>query len=481
MTVALAWRADITLDAFARVAWRGESVEISPDALERIGACRKAFQRLLDSDPDMVVYGVTTGAGDRASLRLNSEERGQQARRSPHINASFGRALPERVVRGIVLARLANYLEGHAGVRPQVAQAVAAMLDGGPLPAIPVQGNGGAGEILALGRLFGDLGNALGLEEKEGMALINGSPCSAALVADVALAARARAHLALQVFALSVEAFRAPLQAYSADLDHLWDDEHEAGVLRGLRALLEGADLERRWYQAPVSYRILPRVLGQAFRALAAAEHAASISLRSVSDNPVFIPPDSSHPLGQVFSTGGYHNGMAYPAIDGLAAAWADCCLLAERHSEKIQMEIAALPRERLAIQSDAQRAVGGFGMVQPAYWEEARHAAQRTFLARGVWGQNDVVSPTFWAWEREQVAGACLDAALAMVAMISSQAYHVTGRDTTPGLRGLLREVRSVFPPASEPQQIGQAAERLAGLFTERVYAPSERDADAR
>lgn len=456
------------------MAWQGETVRISPAAVRRMAECRQAFLALLDSDPALVIYGVTTGSGDGASIKLSPEQRKARSRQIPSTGASFGRPLPERVTRAIVLARLANFLEGHAAVRPVVAEAVAAMLDGRPLPAVPLQGNGGSGEILAPGHLFSALATELELEEKEGMALVNGSPSSAALVADVALAARNRLCLALQVFALSAEAIKAPLEAYSPALDALWDDEYETAALRGLRELLYGGDPERRWYQAPVSYRVLPRVLGQAQRALAAAEKAAATSLRAVTDNPVFIPPDAAHPLGQVFSTGGYHNGQAYPAIDGVAAAWADLCLLAERHSEKIPNEVAAIPPERLAIPLYNPHILGSFGMVQPAYWAEAQHAAQRTFLARGVAGQNDVLSPTFFAWEKERAAGECLDAALAMVAMIASQALYVTGRAATPALRDLLDEVREVFPAMAQPAEIGHAAARLAAAFTARVYAPA-------
>ena len=55
----------------------------------------------------------------------------------------------------------------------------------------------------------------------------------------------------------------------------LWGDEYEAAALRGLREFLVGAGGGRRNYQAPVSYRIVPRILGHAHRALAAAERAA--------------------------------------------------------------------------------------------------------------------------------------------------------------------------------------------------------------
>ncbi len=186
-----------------------------------MAAARAAFLALLD-DEHTTVYGVTSGFGDRATLRLSAEERAEQAKESTDRGVSFGEPLPERVTRGIVFARLANLVDGHGAVRPQVAEAVAGMLRGGELPRVPSQGNGGSGEILALGHLFDPMGRSLGLEEKDGNALVNGSPCGAALLADGALAAEGRLALAYEALALSVEAFAAPLEAYDRELAGLW-------------------------------------------------------------------------------------------------------------------------------------------------------------------------------------------------------------------------------------------------------------------
>lgn len=465
MTVVLRDRFDITVDAAHRVAWQGEDVRLHPDALERIAAARRSFMELVESDPELTVYGVTTGMGERASVKLDPEERRAQAARPPLSGASFGRPLPERVVRGIVLARLANVLGGHAAVRPKLAEAVAAMLDGRPLPAVPVQGNGSAGEILALGHLFAELAERVGTEEKESLTLINGSPCAAALACDSALAGRNRLPLAHRVFALSAEAIRAPLEAYAPELEELWGDEHETAALRAVRGLLAGADAERRPYQAPVSYRILPRVLAEAHRALAAIEQAAEISLRSVSDNPVYILPDAAHPLGRVWSTGGYHNGMAYPALDRLASAWANLCQLAERHVER-------LANEGLLVTPGTTAYPHVLLMPTVGWAEEARTAAQATILPRGGFPQNDVTAPSFLAWEREERAAFALEACLAVLAACSSQALHASGRDAPPPLQDFLAEVRELFPPVDEPRTLGPDAGRLAAAFHERVYA---------
>jgi histidine ammonia-lyase len=465
MPVLLRSRSDIDLDSFLRVAWKGESITIAGEAMERIGRCRESFLKLLESDPEAVVYGVTTGPGDRANVPLSGEERERWGSRPALTGASFGEPLPERVARGIVLARLANFVEGNAAVRPEVVQAVAALLDAGPLPAVPARGNGGAGEILALGHLFHELGWQVGLELKEPIALVNGSPCAAALVADAALAGRRRLRLAEEVFALSAEAIRAPLEAYSADLEPLWGDEHEEAALRSIRALLEGASGERRPYQSSVSYRILPRVLGHARRTVAAAETAATVSLSSVTDNPVYVPPDDRRPLGAVFSTGGYHDGRASPALDGLAFAWADLCQLAERQTEQLLVDPSAL--------GESDRFFSLLGMVQVAWAEDARAAAQPTFLPLGGYGQNDTASPSFLAWSKEARAAACLEAALAVLAVVASQTLFLQDLDAPPALAGVVDGVRAHFPPVEEWRPLGPDCGRVAAAFSERSLTP--------
>ena len=465
MTVVLAKRRDIDLDAFQRVAWRGDDVRVADEALERMAACRRSFLALLETEPDLVIYGTTSRPGEGARFRLTREEMEEQGRQ-PHLGSStWGEPLPERVVRGIVLARLANWLEGHGAVRPELASGVASLLDGRPLPEVPLRGNGGSGEVLALGHLAAAMAeSAGGTELKEPLELINGSPCAAALVADAAVAARRRLALAHEVFALSAEAILAPVEAYSEPLEELWDDEHETAALRELRGHLHGGVAERRAFQAPVSFRILPRVLGQAHRAVARAERAAETSLRSVSDNPVYIPPDDDHPHGRAFSTGGYHNGMAYPALDDLAASWADLCQVAERQTERFLS----------VIETGTYNVMGGFYMVMVGWAEDARTVAQRTLIPLGGIGQNDTAAPTFFAWRKEREAGYCLEAALAVLAALASDELARTGRGAPPALEPFLADVRQLFPIDAERWARGGHAEQLHRAFTGRVFAPA-------
>ena len=490
MTVVLDSRHDIDLETFRRVAVDGENVRIGKAAIERMEQARASFMALLDADRHAVIYGTTTGPGSRAKVPIPPEEQRQAAQRMLLRRAGgsgFGGGdLPDRVVRGIILARLANFLDGHAKSRPVIAERVAAMLDGRPLPRVPYDGQVGAGEILPLAHVLAALPDG-DVEEAEPLALVNGSPCSAALAADAALHARNRAETAARVFALSIEAVSAPLDAYDEALEELWADPHETGSLRALRGhLAEAPTEERRAYQAPVSWRILPRVLAQAYRAVDEIEDVASTSLSSVTDNPVYLLPDAEHPLGRAISNGGYHNATAYPALDSLAAAWADLATLADRQTTKLHNgPVSGLPHMLVPPGSESW-GTGGLGFVQIGIGEEARRAAQRTLIPPsegGGFGQNDVASPTFLAYRKEQRAAWCLDAALAILAVVASQALWVTGRPAPPPLADLLEGIRSVYPPVEElaSRDLGGELEQLTAVFQAAALSGRLEFAEAR
>jgi histidine ammonia-lyase len=383
-----------------------------------------------------------------------------------HTAMSFGESAPRRVVRAILLARLANMVDGYAAVRGRIAQAVADMLELDELPDVPVQGNGGSGEILPLGCLFFDLSTGLSMTPKERMALINGSPCAAALTADVALAGRRRLELAETAFALVAEAAGTPNEHYASELEELWDDPHETAELQALRRLLASSERPRQSHQASVSLRILPRVLGAARRAQVQTERVASISLSAVTDNPVYVPPDSERPYGDVYSTGGFHNAQASPAMDGLGFAHANLCQMAQRLTDHLFAHPVTGP-----LIAEEEYTLKPLHMVQNGWAEEARSLAHPTLLSLGAFGQNDVPALSFLAWHKTSAIGGCLDAALAVLVALASQIFHRDGRSPAPALRSFVREVRAVFPPVDEPRPLGRDLQRLTDQFRCQVF----------
>jgi histidine ammonia-lyase len=220
--------------------------------------------------------------------------------------------------------------------------------------------------------------------------------------------------------------------------------------------------------QSPVSHRILARVLGQMRRAAADAEHAAAVSLASVTDNPVFIPPDPTRPLGAVFSTGGFHNSWAPAAMDGMAFAWADLCQLAERHTDQLFQHPATAPL--LAAHEFGFKPLHG---VMNGWAEEARSLAQPTLLSLGAFGQNDVPSQSIPAWRKAIAIGACLDASLAIVASLAAHALEAGGHPIPAALRPLADLVKRDVRAGHDVRRRGPEMKAVTAEFSRRVCGP--------
>ncbi len=473
MTIVIDDRDDFSLDAYRRVSRRGEGVSLSESAYARMTASRDAFLRYIDNE-DVVVYGVTSGYGQMAHLRFTREEREKHARKPPMAAAvSFGDPLPVRVTRGIVFARLTNLVSGYSAISPDLAVAVADLLNGGTLPDVPLQGNGGAGEILPLSHLFGPLASTVDLAEKDCVALINGSPGAISLIADAALSAAARLDIACDIFAMAWEAFKAPMGHIDPALDDFWSNEHDAWALQALRTRLEDVGADRRPYQAPVSFRILPRYIARFRKAAEDARLYAESALRSVTDNPAYVPPGGALGEERAISTGGYQDALAAPLMDALSAACADLCTLAERQTSKmLDGGVSKLPHQLLDGPDD-DRYLGTVGFAAVGFVERARLLAQPTLLPgseSGGYGQNDVASVAFPAWEKLDEAGRCLDACLAMLAVVSSQALYVTTRDGKGRIAEILDETRSHVAPLDRLRPMGAEYARLAHRYTDRV-----------
>jgi len=473
MTVTLDRRADLTLEAAKRVAWGGESLVLGEAARHKIEAARRDFLALIERE-DITIYGVNTGYGHQAKKRLTPVERKAQAKAPTHYRAtSWGDPLPERVLRGMVFARLANVIEGHAALSPHIADAVAAMLDGGSLPPVPARGQGGAGEILSLSHLFLPLTQSVELAEKDMISLLNGSPAATALVADAALAARSRLDLVADIFALAAEAFNAPLGHFAEELETLWNNEHDAWALAALRTRIGGGHGgDRRPYQAPVSIRIMPRILGEAHRAMYAAETIARQSLAAVSDNPVVFPAGERIGPDEVVSTGGYHNAQAPAAMDALTASMANLAVIAARVAAKLQDgPVSLLPPFLGYPDSDY---LGCLAMAMVGYEEEMRMLAQPTLLPgseSGGFAQDDVASPVFLAWSKQEKAGELLELTLASLAAVAMRAFDVTGRPVPELLRSRGSEIRQHFPDDGDVTAMGPRCAALAAAFRADIY----------
>jgi len=465
-------RNDVDLHALWRVAVGGESLRIGRRARARMAAAHRAFQRFVREDSGRYIYGLTTGYGPSAAKRQSPDESVGRRRKGgiPFLGLSFGDGcLPEAVTRAMVFATVARHLDGHSALHPDRVARVAEMLDA-PLPPVPAHGLSAPGEILPMFDLMG----AREAEPGEGyqLHLANGAGFAAALGGVRAISTSRRVGLTTRVLALSIEAMQAPLEHFHPDLAPLWGDPHESKALAELwRLLRPRTSRERRPFQAPVSYRIVPRVIGQAHRAAAALEEVALTALRSSGANPTFLPAEGRQ-RARSASTGFFHDSQVPQALDQVAASWVDLSALAHRHAVKLHRgKVSHLPDRLLPEGRDMWSGASTtyLEFVPNDFLEEMRRLAQPTLLSAAEPGaslQDDISSTAFPAWRAETRVALLHDRVMAVMAAVASQALYVRGEAVPAALRRFLAEIRAIFPPVTGRRRLGDDCERLAQAF---------------
>ncbi|MGA7267562.1 MAG: histidine ammonia-lyase, partial [Aestuariivirga sp.] len=117
---------------------------------------------------------------------------------------------------------------------------------------------------------------------------------------------------------------------------------------------------------------------------------------------------------------------------------------------------------------------LGCLPMAITGYEEEARLCAMPTLLPgseSGGFGQDDVASPVFPAWSKQDRSGSLLEAALASLAFIAVRGLDRLERPVPPALAELAAEVRRHLPDADTPQALGPAAYGLETELRRRVF----------
>jgi histidine ammonia-lyase len=489
MTVVVDSCADVNLETLRRVALEGEGVRLSDRVVGHIAAVHRRFQDHVESHADGFIYMVTAGAGPDAKSHYSLEQaRERRRRRQPFLGLSFGGdSLPQYVSRATIFAGISMLVSGHSATHPARAQAIVEMLDR-ELPRLPTRGLVAAGELMS-NFVLQSRSSVTIADEGFSAGTGNGSPASSAMAALAALFARRRLELSEVVFALSIEAIRAPLSHYHPALKELWKDPFAALALDRLGELLDGAAVIRRSTAAPASYRILPRVLGQARRALATLEEVATVALAQGVPNPAFIfdplpGPEMSDQARQdgesrpeaTVSNGSFHNSSVAPAIDSMAASWVEFGAIAQRHAVKLHKGgVSQLPDRLLPPGTDY---VTGYSTTYLEYVpnqavEEMRRLLQPTLLSPAETAaseQDDVAITAPVAFVAEREVSSRLDEVLAVLAVVCSQAIHLTGCSVAPRLETPLELIRELVAPVESRRQLGQECGRLAGAISAAI-----------
>ena len=349
----------LSLEDVVAVAREGEKVSLAPEARARM---RKSRAVVEDAVRDgRAIYGVTTGFGELRDRHIPLEQvRELQINLLRSHRAGVGRFAPREVVRAMLLLRAVSLARGYSGCRPDIVEALIAMLERDVTPIVPMQGSVGAsGDLAPLAHLASVLigeGEAwltdqrmpaglalrgaglqpLTLEAKEGLALINGTQLSTALLALACADARRLWEAATATAAVSVEVLLGSFKPAREDVNALRPYPGALAVARRFRAYSEDSGLVASHencgrVQDAYSLRCAPQVLGASWDALSHVGTQLAIEINSVNDNPlVFAERD------EVLSAGHFHAQPVALVADYLKIAVAEIASISERRTDRL-------------------------------------------------------------------------------------------------------------------------------------------------
>jgi histidine ammonia-lyase len=363
---------DLTFSQLYAVSLHGEQVSLSPAAITRMNASRAVVDRLVAANE--TAYGINTGFGKLASVRISTEQVRQLQINLVRSHAcGIGTPLNEPQTRAMMLLRANALAKGLSGIRPLVVETLCAMLNACVHPVIPSQGSVGAsGDLAPLAHLaqvvIGE-GEALferiklsgadalkkagikpvTLEAKEGLSLLNGTQGMLSLLSLALFAADQLADTADIAASLSLDALRGSPGAFDARIMHARAYPGAATTARNLAHLNEGSQI-RESHRPPekdtrvqdaYSLRCTPQVHGAVRDSLAQAREMALVELNSATDNPlVFVKENGA---GDIISGGNFHGQPLAMAADQVAIALATLGGIAERRVEQMTNPLTSM------------------------------------------------------------------------------------------------------------------------------------------
>lgn len=349
----------LSIDSVVGVA-AGEAVDMAPGLADDMAPARRIVEDAVASGA--AVYGITTGLGDLANVRIESAEAKalQEAILRSHATA-VGPVLPTEVVRAMMLLKARTFARGVSGVRFELVERIVRMLNYSIHPVVPAQGSlGASGDLALLAHLALPLigegmveseGEALpaadalrsaGLEplalsHKEGLSLVNGTEGMLALGALNCARAETLARAADVTAAMSVEACLGTDRVFDEAVVSLRDHPGALDVAANLRRLLAGSDIvvshrdSEHLVQDAYSLRCIPQVHGAYRDGIGYARLTFERELSSAIDNPNVIAS-----TGEVRSGGNFHGESLALALDHLGLCVAGFGTIAERRVARL-------------------------------------------------------------------------------------------------------------------------------------------------
>ncbi|WP_075997348.1 histidine ammonia-lyase [Salaquimonas pukyongi] len=336
--------------------WReGSAVRLDKGARPAVEAAAALVQEAANGGE--AIYGVNTGFGKLASVRIKPEDT-EQLQRNLVLShcCGVGEPLDVDTTRLMLALKLLSIGRGASGIRWQTVQLLEALLDKNVMPVVPSQGSVGAsGDLAPLAHMAATLigeGDAwfegarlpsaealkkaglspVTLGPKEGLGLINGTQFSTACALAGYFNAMGNVKAAIVSSCLSTDAIMGSTAPLREGIHALRGHKGQIDVGHAMRTVMEGSEIRESHregdtrVQDPYCIRCQPQVTGAALDLLRFAGQTLETEANAVSDNPLVLVEEKL-----IVSGGNFHAEPVAFAADQIALAIAETGAIAQR------------------------------------------------------------------------------------------------------------------------------------------------------
>lgn len=348
----------LTIEDVVMVARKGYKVRISEEAEKKVVKARNLVDKFVEEG--RVEYGITTGFGKFADVVISKENTKQLQKNLIMSHAcGVGDELPHEVVRAAMLLRANALAKGYSGIRLSTLKTLIDMLNKDVCPVIYEKGSlGASGDLAPLAHMVLTMlgeGEAyyngkrmpsidamkaakidtVELVEKEGLALINGTPIMTAIAALAVYDAANLSKAADITGAMTVEALRGITDAYYYRVNEVRPQVGQMACAKNLLRILKGSSLTTKQGELRVqdayTLRCIPQIHGASKDAINYAKNVVEIEINSATDNPLIFEDEE-----KVISGGNFHGQPIALAMDFLGIAVAELADVSERRIERL-------------------------------------------------------------------------------------------------------------------------------------------------
>jgi histidine ammonia-lyase len=356
----------LALDDLVAIAHGAAAVGLTGAARARVRAARAVVDEFAQHDEP--TYGINTGFGNFAEVKIPPESLAElQVNLLRSHAAGVGEPLPVPVVRATMALRANVLAKGFSGIRLETLELLIALLNRRVHPVVPSRGSVGAsGDLAPLAHLalvlIGEgeawhpstpLGAGADIESgaaalrraglspaslaaKEGLALINGTQASTALLGLALDGALRLARAADIAAALSIDGLQGSTRPFDARIHAARGFAGQIASASNLQALLAGSGINAAHancgrVQDAYSMRCTPQVHGAARDALRFAFDVFRIEANAATDNPMVFAD-----AREIVSGGNFHGAPVAMAADLIVMALAHLATISERRAERL-------------------------------------------------------------------------------------------------------------------------------------------------